>query len=507
MFDKDNKFGFINNNENSNNNIEGLDKVKTDINNIKGDLGDEELTTTNKDVKGAINEVNAQYKDIANNKADKNDLDYINVLDLGIKPEANFDNTSLFDAAINKGLKNFYFPTGIYELNLIISTSNVRIKGDGIGKTIFNPHTDNDVINIQYVDNAIFNCEVRDLEIKNKEFTNNNGLSISGNDKGVNAVNDYHYFKNLKILNFLNGILIKDRTICSKFENIEVSRNHNNGIRVDSINNSTCFNSNSFYNIIMTNNINEGLYINTTCNSSNFDNIPLVNNFINCDIESNGNSDSTTRFYGIYITDADNINFQGCYIENNAQNSDDGINLCFDGNFCRGLNINGTLIWGSKYALKVTNKGVLSGEISSSNKINGIIDITDTAHENESGLVIGCTIVGDYDKVKKLDETLLKNTTTTLNPFSIGILHDHSSTPSVKRCNYITTFSSHEITNFTDGILGQIVIVRPYGDATLTFNNGTYIQLKDDNTCTITINQTITFMKYGDKWVELFRNA
>ena len=48
--------------------------IKADIDNIKNDLGDEELTTTNKDVKGAINEVNAQYKDIANNKADKNDL-------------------------------------------------------------------------------------------------------------------------------------------------------------------------------------------------------------------------------------------------------------------------------------------------------------------------------------------------------------------------------------------------------------------------------------------------
>ena len=50
MFDKDNKFGFINNNENSNNNIEGLDKVKTDLNNIKDD----------------VNELNTQYKDIAN---------------------------------------------------------------------------------------------------------------------------------------------------------------------------------------------------------------------------------------------------------------------------------------------------------------------------------------------------------------------------------------------------------------------------------------------------------
>lgn len=51
MFDKDNKFGFISNdNDNSNNNIEGLDKVKSDLNNIKGE----------------VNELNTQYKDIVN---------------------------------------------------------------------------------------------------------------------------------------------------------------------------------------------------------------------------------------------------------------------------------------------------------------------------------------------------------------------------------------------------------------------------------------------------------
>ena len=41
-------------------------EIKTDINNIKTDLGTEELTTTAKNVKGAVNEVAAQYKDIAN---------------------------------------------------------------------------------------------------------------------------------------------------------------------------------------------------------------------------------------------------------------------------------------------------------------------------------------------------------------------------------------------------------------------------------------------------------
>lgn len=40
--------------------------IKNDINSIKTDLGTEILTTTTQNVKGAINEVNAQYKDIAN---------------------------------------------------------------------------------------------------------------------------------------------------------------------------------------------------------------------------------------------------------------------------------------------------------------------------------------------------------------------------------------------------------------------------------------------------------
>lgn len=49
MFDKDNKFGFISNNE-SNNNIDGLDNIKTDIKNIKND----------------VDELNTQCKDLAN---------------------------------------------------------------------------------------------------------------------------------------------------------------------------------------------------------------------------------------------------------------------------------------------------------------------------------------------------------------------------------------------------------------------------------------------------------
>ena len=78
MFDKDNKFGFINNNENSNNNIEGLDKVKADINNVKDE----------------VNKLNAQYKDIAKkiengnigNNVEPQDVDIPRVFFNGEKP-------------------------------------------------------------------------------------------------------------------------------------------------------------------------------------------------------------------------------------------------------------------------------------------------------------------------------------------------------------------------------------------------------------------------------------
>lgn len=46
-------------------------EIKTDINTIKTDLGTEELTTTAKDIKGAVNEVTAQYKEIAKQIGDE----------------------------------------------------------------------------------------------------------------------------------------------------------------------------------------------------------------------------------------------------------------------------------------------------------------------------------------------------------------------------------------------------------------------------------------------------
>ena len=51
-----------------------IDDVRSNLENNFQKKTDDTLTTTSKSIVGSINEVNAQYKDIANNKADKTDL-------------------------------------------------------------------------------------------------------------------------------------------------------------------------------------------------------------------------------------------------------------------------------------------------------------------------------------------------------------------------------------------------------------------------------------------------
>ena len=64
------------------------DNMKTAINDVKGDLGTDELTTTAKDLKGAVNEVNAQCKDIMSKTITTEERNKLNSLN-------NYDDTSI----------------------------------------------------------------------------------------------------------------------------------------------------------------------------------------------------------------------------------------------------------------------------------------------------------------------------------------------------------------------------------------------------------------------------
>ena len=113
--------------------------IKNDINDIKTDLGTSELNTTAKDIKGAINEVNAQYKDIVQNKG--NSCLGIHINNFPRLPNETNDSPRIqraFNSLSNKNIDSdgyykglmIYFPSGIYEIATTVTGTNVGMIGD-----------------------------------------------------------------------------------------------------------------------------------------------------------------------------------------------------------------------------------------------------------------------------------------------------------------------------------------------------------------------------------------
>ena len=142
--------------------------IKSDIANIKTDLGDEELTTVNKNVKGAINEVNAQYKDIANKTMTNEERNKLSSLE-------NYDDTEIKKEINGKANKNEVVYKGNGTLNDFDESTRAVLQGLQPGKI-----------------NAV-------LGHKNVNYENMNDNSVDYNnfkDKevGINLFNKYSNF-------------------------------------------------------------------------------------------------------------------------------------------------------------------------------------------------------------------------------------------------------------------------------------------------------------------------
>lgn len=130
-------------------------EIKSDINTIKTDLGSEELTTTAKDIKGAVNEVAAQYKDIANLKNSTNvvNLEKYNITQADYEYPFTTENYKVayqngvgfqqaIDDAKEKNIQELIIPPGNYPLcysgdtkecsNTIINIEGVNLRGYGV---------------------------------------------------------------------------------------------------------------------------------------------------------------------------------------------------------------------------------------------------------------------------------------------------------------------------------------------------------------------------------------
>lgn len=103
-------------------------EIKTDINTIKTDLGTEELTTTAKNVKGAVNEVAAQYKDI----------------------EKNFNGELEHKANIDSFNSNITYITNVYKSADNDLLSKIKYLTDYINNNLLAPYTfiTSDLLNV-----------------------------------------------------------------------------------------------------------------------------------------------------------------------------------------------------------------------------------------------------------------------------------------------------------------------------------------------------------------------
>lgn len=116
--------------EEVNSRINGLNnyddtQIRQDINNIKNEIGTEELTTTDQTIKGAVNEIDSKIK---NNEYEINILKrgMVNVLNFGAIGDGVNDDTNSIKSAIQycveKEINDLFFPAGIYKI-----TSNLNL--------------------------------------------------------------------------------------------------------------------------------------------------------------------------------------------------------------------------------------------------------------------------------------------------------------------------------------------------------------------------------------------
>ena len=93
--------------------------IRADINTIKTDLGTTQLTTTAKDVKGAVNEVNSQIKE----KANKGNCE----LHVGVNQEFTSIQSAINNVASEKNV--IIVHEGQYKEKIVLNEINVTIKG------------------------------------------------------------------------------------------------------------------------------------------------------------------------------------------------------------------------------------------------------------------------------------------------------------------------------------------------------------------------------------------
>lgn len=439
--------------------------------------------------------------------AKKESIGYISVLEHGVVNDGTTDNTSAIQDLITNGYKNLYFPDGTYLFNITILTSNINIIGQLKTRTIFIPYSNNkSVIELNSSDNNITNCKFSNFTIRNNSsFSNTSGICVTGSNE-----NDRHMFTDIIIENgFLYSISLIGRTIWSIFKNIWISGSLHSGIYM--YGNTLTKNLNTFNNITIRSGQKYAVYANAYKDGTDSTFSYKSNIFLNCNFENNCLDSSVSNQAALYFYNMDNLSIINCYIENNKNNTSTCYGIMSNGTYTRALNINGCLIWGQDIGVKIDSLA-MSGQITSCRMANNTKDIeignsskAGTGNAESSIITAGNTLKHQLNRIADQNSNSFVSS---MNPFSYPYRHaNNSATPDVKNCNIVMCWTTESITNFLNGVDGQIITVRFYGStSTKTISNGTYITLKTSDPVVLSAGDTISFIYFKQKWVEVSRS-
>ena len=429
----------------------------------------------------------------------KEDRIFIHIKNFGAKGDGVTDDTAIIMNLIQNGYKNLYFDNGTYKCSLnLASISGLTIQGESMKETILIPATNDYCIKLDSTNGNMDNNHFFNFTLKNNSsYTSTNAIEFIGNKE-----NDRHIFKNIIIQNGFNcGLYMQGRCIWSIFENFWID-GCNIGIKMfdEGVKNLLTFN-----NIYIRSSKTNGLFMMGTSSVTY-----MTIAFNNCNFENNCRDTTVPTQYAVKLAEFDELTFNNCYIENNSNGTSTTYGIYCDGTFNRCLNISGSLIWGQEYGIYIEGV-VMSGTINGNRVINTKNDITignstktGGGHEESAFIIGGNTLSHPMNKVHDMN---MNTSVTTLNPLSLAYRHaNNDATPNVKNCNIIMSWTNESITNFLNGTNGQIIIVYVYGNASKVFSNGDNIQLRDNNDVTISKGETITFMFFNNKWIEIQRN-
>lgn len=381
--------------------------------------------------------------------------DVVSVKDFGAKGDGTTDDTAAFASAI-AGLPatggTLLAPAGTYLTNFTIAKPHVVIRGDGRRSTLFKPKINAAVVTYDSTSGAIESNALQDVGF---DAAGTSSTSPAVLIKGTN-INDWIVVRRFWMSGFTKSINVTGRCIWCTFEDGEIAGDLSTEAGFD-------VNTSAFVNHMLIDHVRAGQgagdgFLIAATGGQNFFTIKMLH----ADPEGNAGA-------GIHFTNVDASEIDTCYIEANA------IGVKIDGTWSRGVNIHGSLIWGTGQNTAIQNHATLTTGLYTGNFLdtssapNNTIDIA-TTHADSHLL-----IVGNYESGKNHSVTVDVNGLTHVSFGPGGVEYNTEtaapSTAARKSEMRFTNSTAIVVNNLTGADIGQTLYVTAAGAGSVRLAN------------------------------------